>query len=243
MFDLVKRTNIMKPSKLTVALLFIILVCTNVLAQIQPGVYISNVENKTHELKISSHYFIHTVYEKSPAKFIKTLGGFYTTYQGNLKIKLEFNSNFAADSINSLSLAFEIGKDYLKLTGDSELSFKQQATRHQDLEGSWLFATRGPDKGQNRRGETDTRKTLKFLMDDRFQWVAYDTKDMTFKGTGGGNYSSKNGVYAENIEYFSRDNNRVGASLEFNYEIKRDDWHHTGKNSKGKPMYEIWKRR
>ena len=66
---------------------------------------------------------------------------------------------------------------------------------------------------------------------------------MQFKGTGGGNYTSKDGVYTENIEYFSRDNSRVGASLEFNYEVKENDWHHTGNNSKGEPMYEIWARR
>ena len=43
---------------------------------------------------------------------------------------------------------------------------------------------------------------------------------------------------ASNI--FPRDNARVGAQLNFTYEIKGDDWHHKGKNSKGGPMYEIW---
>ncbi len=84
---------------------------------------------------------------------------------------------------------------------------------------------------------------MKYLQDGRFQWIAYDTNGLQFKGTGGGKYTSIDGIYTENIEYFSKDNTRVGARLEFNYEIKGDDWHHTGKNSKGAPMYEIWSRR
>ena len=111
------------------------------------------------------------------------------------------------------------------------------------MDGQWLFATRGPDEGQKRRGETNSRKTLKYLQNRRFQWIAYDTEGMQFKGTGGGTYTSKDGIYTETIEYFSRDNDRVGASLKFNYEIKGNDWHHTGKNSKGEPMYEIWSKR
>jgi len=80
-------------------------------------------------------------------------------------------------------------------------------------------------------------------MDGRFQWIAYHTETFKFSGTGGGSYTSKDGIYTENIEFFSRDNARVGASLKFGYEINGNDWHHTGKNSKGEPMYEIWQKR
>ena len=80
-------------------------------------------------------------------------------------------------------------------------------------------------------------------MDGIFQWIPYHTATFDFSGTGGGSYSSNDGIYTENIEYFSRDNNRVGASLNFDYQIKENDWHHTGKNSKGEPLYEIWAKR
>ena len=63
---------------------------------------------------------------------------------------------------------------------------------------------------------------------------------MDFRGTGGGKYAADQGSYTEVIEYFSRDNSRVGAELGFSYERKGNDWHHTGKNSKGEPLYEIW---
>lgn len=111
------------------------------------------------------------------------------------------------------------------------------------MDGAWLFATRGPDNGQERRGEESSRKTLKFLKDGTFQWIAYDTDSFKFSGTGGGNYRAKNGIYTEQITYFSRDSSRVGATLEFKYDLKGNDWNHTGTNSKGEPMYEIWTKR
>jgi len=218
-------------------------VSIHVFAQIQPGIYVSENENETHELKIDSSYFIHTVYEKSPARFIKTAGGFYTAEADLLQIALEFHSNFELDSITTLSLPFKVDDGTIKIKGNSEMTFEKQPEMNQDLDGQWLFATRGPDKGQERRGDANTRKTLKFLMDGHFQWIAFDTDGMQFKGTGGGSYTSENGIYTENIEFFSRDDNRVGASLEFKYETKGTDWHHTGNTSKGKPMYEIWGKR
>ena len=122
-------------------------------------------------------------------------------------------------------------------------TFKPAPLLTQDLDGKWLFATRGPDEDQERRGEENPRKTLKILKDGRFQWIAYQTETMKFSGTGGGSFTSEDGKYTENIEFFSKDDSRVGATLKFNYDLKENDWHHTGKNSKGEPMYEIWTKR
>lgn len=57
------------------------------------------------------------------------------------------------------------------------------------------------------------RKTIKILSGTRFQWAAINSETGEFFGTGGGNYTFKDGKYTENIEYFSRDASRVGASL------------------------------
>lgn len=211
--------------------------------QITPGIYHAETDNVHHELKINGNYLIHSVYEKSPAKFIKTLGGFYSITDDDLKVKLEFNSNHEDDGLTELTLSYSLEGEKLTLKNGQTLHFTASKESQQDLDGPWLFATRGPDKGQERRGEENPRKTLKYLQGNRFQWIAYNTETMKFFGTGGGSFSSKDGIYTENIEYFSRDNSRVGASLKFNYEIKDADWHHKGKNSKGEPMYEIWSRR
>lgn len=239
---LMPNDSVMKHSIiLQYVILFIFFISSNqLISQIESGVYLTERENETHELKIDSSYFIHSVYEKSPARFIKTVGGFYTTKNDTLKVVLEFHSNYKLDSLITLNVPYKIENGDLIIQGTNEILFKQQAKIPQDLDGQWLFATRGPDEGQKRRGVTNTRKTLKFLQDGRFQWIAYDTEGMQFKGTGGGSYTSKDGVYTENIEFFSKDDSRVGASLDFKYEIKSNDWHHTGKNSKGESMYEIW---
>lgn len=216
---------------------------SSISAQIEQGVYLSVDNHLHHELKVFENYLIHSVYEKSPAKFIKTVGGFYTIDNSLLKVALEFNSDFKKDALQNVTMSMQIEDDKLILEATSKIVFKRQEMHSQDLDGLWLFATRGPDKGQDRRGEKNARKTLKFLIDGRFQWIAYHTETFKFSGTGGGSYTSQDGIYTENIEFFSRDNSRVGASLNFNYELKNTDWHHTGKNSKGEPMYEIWAKR
>jgi hypothetical protein len=90
------------------------------------------------------------------------------------------------------------------------------------------MSTRGP------------RKTIKVLSGTRFQWAAINTETKQFFGGGGGTYTTANGKYTEKIEFFSRDNNRVGARLTFDFALKPDGWHHAGLSSKGEPIYEIW---
>lgn len=221
----------------------IVMISTTALAQINPGIYISDIDNVRHELKMTDDYMIHTIYEKSPARFIKTVGGFYDIDGSELNVKLEFNSNHEADGVTSLNISFALQDDQLVFGTNPKLAFNHFESIEQDQDGQWLFAARGPDEGQERRGDENPRKTLKYLQDNRFQWIAYHTETFKFSGTGGGSFSSENGVYTENIEFFSRDDSRVGATLTFDYELKDGDWHHTGKNSKGEPMYEIWAKR
>lgn len=221
----------------------IVMISTTALGQINAGIYISDLESIRHELKMTDDYMIHTIYEKDPARFIKTEGGFYKIDGSELNAKLEFNSNHEADGITSLNIPFAIKDDQLILGTNPKLVFNHFESVEQVLDGQWLFATRGPDEGQERRGEENPRKTLKYLQDNRFQWVAYNTETFKFHGTGGGSFSSEGGTYTEIIEFFSRDDSRVGAELKFEYALKDGDWHHTGKNSKGEPMYEIWAKR
>lgn len=222
---------------------FFVLLTYSINAQISSGVYFAQEENLRHELKVANGYLTHTVFRTNPAEFIKTTGGFYKSDGEKLMVNLEFNSDFEKDGRKTMEIPYSKNGDTIVLQMNSDLSFEKQESMEQDLDGQWLFATRGPDTGQDRRGEENPRKTLKFLIDGRFQWIAYQTETMAFSGTGGGSFTSVDGIYTENIEFFSRDNARVGASLEFNYEIKGDDWHHTGQNSRGEPMYEIWSKR
>tara|TARA_R110000764_G_scaffold70294_1_gene145303 strand:- start:438 stop:1184 length:747 start_codon:yes stop_codon:yes gene_type:complete len=240
-------------SVLSYSLLTFLFFSANFIAngQISEGIYVDTLENTTskriHQVKLHGDYFIYTAYENDPANFIKTVGGFAKIEKTDdttlLVVSLEFNSNYEQDSIRQLSIPVKMVGDKLQLNWFEELTLEPKQSKTQDLDGEWLFATRGPDTGQERRGEESSRKTLKFLKDGTFQWIAYDTESFRFSGTGGGSYSSKDGVYTEHIEFFSKDNSRVGASLNFNYKLNGNDWQHTGNNSKGEPMHEIWSKR
>ncbi len=72
---------------------------------------------------------------------------------------------------------------------------------------------------------------MKLLSGTRFQWIAYNIETKMFMGTGGGTYTTIDGKYTENIEFFSRDNSKAGLSLEFNYLIEDDEWNHSGFSS------------
>lgn len=213
-------------------------------AQIEPGVYEARelLENGTrhYRLSVSDTYMIHVVYDSGPAHFVDTRGGFYRIDGDSLTVELEFNSGFETDGEKVHRAEFSYVEGKLIFNGNDARPYTKAPRLEQPLDGAWLFATRGPDTGQERRGDESARKTLKYLQDGYFQWIAYNTETMAFSGTGGGRYAAVDGAYIESITFFSRDDSRVGAELSFEFERKGNDWHHKGQNSRGEPMYEIW---
>lgn len=225
---------------------FLVLLFSALTAIAQPdrGVYLAKEIRDSgirhHLLKISSDYLIHSIYDADPAHFIRTRGGYFRMDEDDIKITLEFDSEKTTEAERELTWNYGFSDGYLILNGNTALPYTQEPEFEQPIDGQWLFATRGPDTGQERRGDENPRKTLKFLMDGYFQWIAYNTETFEFFGSGGGRYAAENGNYTEVIEFFSRDNTRVGAELGFEFERKGNDWHHSGLNSKGEPLYEIW---
>ena len=110
------------------------------------------------------------------------------------------------------------------------------------LAGAWLITGRYRDGTLSER-TPGARRTMKILSGTKFQWIAYNIETKEFFGTGGGSYSTKDGKYTENIEFFSRDNTRVGASLQFDFKLEDGKWRHSGSSSKGDPLDEVWTRR
>ena len=142
-------------------------------------------------------------------------------------VALEFNSNFSKDSIKHIVI-------------NDQDRWKKISKTTLPLQGKWLMAGRVNGDQERRRDTNRPRKTMKILVEGFFQWIAYNTESFYFHGTGGGSYTAKDGTYMEPIDYFSRDNNKVGISLEFEYAKKGMDWHHQGFSSKGDPLHEIW---
>jgi len=135
-------------------------------------------------------------------------------------------------------------QDSLKTITLTDLNaFEKVALQPQPLDGLWLMGGRMRNDLMTNRDTSGPRKTLKVLFNGRFQWIAFNTDTFAFMGTGGGNYSSVDGIYKEEIKFFSRDDSRVGAILPFDYELISGEWHHKGKSSKGVPIHEIWVQR
>ena len=201
-------------------------------------------DNRIYELRIySDKYFSSTKYNLESKEFISTMGGLYSLEDVYYEV-LEFNSKDSSkvgDTIFYSNIKIKMKND----SGSMKIDGKEfsKNTDENNLSGSWLMS------GIERRGEmrmrdvNRPRKTMKLLAGNRFQWIAYDISKKGFYGTGGGTYTAIDGKYVENIDFFSRDSNTVGKSLEFDFEIKDGDWHHKGFSSKGDPKYEIWTQR
>lgn len=198
-----------------------------VLGQVFSFTTLENEQSVEHRILMDEAYLVETQFTTDPNDFIKTIGGFYEKKGNELRVSLEFNSNFNKDSLKSVVIE---NLDQWKKISKNTLA----------LQGKWIMA--GRVKGdQERRRDTDRpRKTIKILIDSYFQWIAFNTATFSFHGSGGGRYNLEKGTYTEKIDYFSRDNSKVGISLDFKFTQKGLDWHHKGFSSKEDPLYEIW---
>ena len=188
---------------------------------------LKNGQKIEHRILMDDEYIVETQFTSNPNQFLKTIGGFYKKKGNEIIVKLEFNSNFSKDSLKTISISDN--SKWKKISGVTSL-----------LQGKWLMSGRVRGKTERRRDTNQPRKTMKILVDGYFQWIAFNINTFSFMGTGGGSYTAENGTYKEKIDYFSRDNKKVGISLSFSYSKKGQDWHHKGFSSKGDPIHEIW---
>ncbi|MBW3565315.1 MAG: membrane or secreted protein [Acidobacteria bacterium] len=189
-------------------------------------------------LIMTDGHFSVAVYKTDPNEFVSTRGGKWTmAREGVAETTYEYHTADPEMVGTTHEVPFSIRGDEL-MTRDVRWTRIDDGTPG-DLEGAWLIT------GQKRDGEIRTRtpgarRTMKILSGTRFQWIAFNVDTKEFFGTGGGTYTTENGRYVENIEFFSRDNARAGMSLEFGYDLVDGVWHHEGKSTAGNPMYELW---
>ncbi len=198
---------------------------------------------------VSQNTFVYTMYNAENGQFLGTEGGAYTYQAGQLKETLEF-CTWDAENVgktHEFSYSFELGVMILSgnLNGEIITEVWRRIDRSDNMQvsplaGAWRIRGRVTDGGQMSTIELAPRRTIKILSGTRFQWTAYNMATKEFMGCGGGTYTTKDGVYTEHIEYFSRDQSRVGMDLTFGFKREKNDWHHTGKSSKGDPINEIW---
>ena len=204
------------------------------------------IENETTMQKVRSvaifaeGYQVNTYYDAETGAFVGTNGGSWQLEGNQLSETVEFDTQ-NPDRVGTTGVfEIELSENELRAT-DRDVVWKRiDNGTPGDLAGAWLISGRMRNGELQKRDTNRPRKTMKILSGTRFQWIAYNTETKEFMGTGGGTYTTVNGKYTENIEFFSRDDKRVGASLEFDYELKDGDWHHSGLSSKGQPIYEVW---
>lgn len=200
------------------------------------------VELKSIVIFSKSHQVL-TTYETLTGKFIYSNGGTWKLNNNIMTEKVEFDTNDSARVGSIISFDVEITDSTMTIVG-SDMNFKRiDDGSPGKLNGAWLMSARFRDGKMQLRDTTKPRKTMKILSGSRFQWIAYNIETKKFMATGGGTYSTVGGDYVENIDFFSKDDSRVGVSLKFNFNLLDKKWEHKGFSSKGNPIHEIWSMR
>lgn len=192
----------------------------------------------------SEKFFSVARYDLNGKNFIGTHGGSYKIEGDEMIAQIEFHSQQPELVGTERRYRLHGSKGTLTLQdGGHQVEWKRvDDGRPGRLAGAWLITGRVRN-GQMAKMTPGARRTMKILSGTRFQWIAYNVETREFSGTGGGTYTTRDGKYTENIEFFSRDNGRVGASLVFDFSINQGQWRHSGLSSTGDPIDEVWTRR
>ncbi|MEZ4797684.1 MAG: membrane or secreted protein [Flavobacteriaceae bacterium] len=181
-----------------------------------------------------------SVYNADTGKFVSTNGGTWKLEGDKMTEKVEFDTASPERVGSEVTFNVEISENTIKVIDSTMKLTRIDSGTPGNLQGAWLMSGRVRDGNEQLRDTSGPRKTMKLLSGTRFQWIAYNTETKQFMGTGGGTYTTENEEYTENIEFFSRDDSKVGISLKFDYNLVDGNWHHKGFSSKGDAMHEIW---
>ncbi|MFN6373616.1 MAG: membrane or secreted protein [Chitinophagia bacterium] len=206
------------------------------------GAWKRNLDTAVQYLTIIDDYFSTATFHVADKKFISTRGGTATIANNKMSGVIEFNTANKNEVKSTYAYDLKAKAKKLQLPVDGITKEWERVDDGSDaLSGNWKITGREQD-GKMVAMRPGARKTIKILSGTRFQWAAINSETGEFFGTGGGDYTFKDGKYTENIEFFSRDASRVGASLSFDAALKEGKWHHSGLSSKGDKIYEIWER-
>ena len=232
-----------------ITLILLVLFSTSIKSQSLIGSWELTLENKfgIKEKQIvifsSNGFQSISIFNAETGEFIYTNGGTWELNGDNLTEKVEFDTGNPERVGSKVTFKIILKKNSITVPDMSRTWKRIDNGKPGKLEGAWLMSGRYRDGKKQTRSIDRPRKTMKLLSGKRFQWIAYNTETKQFMGTGGGTYTTKDGVYSENIEFFSRDNSKAGLKLQFDFEIIDGEWNHKGFSSKGDPLHEIWVKR
>ena len=233
--------------RFAVTLSLLILVCLSAFLPAPPvltGTWrLVNPSGATVVLTVVDTYLMQTTYE--PNRFMSSRGGSWQQKAGQLALTVEFDTQDSSRVGQTETHIITLRDGKLTLAGRGEsrtFSRVDDSSGLPALVGLWRITGRANDVGQLTTMPRGARKTLKLMTGSRFQWAAINPETKQFFGTGGGTYTLVDGKYTETIDFFSRDNSRVGRSLTFIADVGQETWHHTGQSSTGGKVDEVWSR-
>jgi len=192
-------------------------------------------------LTIADGYLIQTTYETT--RFSATRGGTFQRAGNTINLLVEFDTADSSRVGQTESQPVTLRNNTLTISGSTKNQLFDRVDETPTLlTGLWRITGRANEAGQLNDMQRGPRKTIKLLTGSRFQWVAINPQTRQFFGTGGGTYTLNDGQYTETIDFFPRDNSRVGRSLTFEATVSPDEWLHRGKSSTGNPISERWSR-
>lgn len=193
-------------------------------------------------MTITDGFMVMTAYNKESGEFIATLGGRWRADWDNFSITYEFDSSDSTQVGGVSTMPYELIGSNLVFNGD-KVWRRTDDLSPGALSGAWEIIGRKRNGTMQDLSErrTSPRKTMKILSGTRFQWISFDIAKKKFTATGGGSYTTDDtGLYIEKIEFFSRDSERSGSQLSFDFKLANGDWVHRGVSSKGQPLHEVW---
>jgi hypothetical protein len=192
----------------------------------------------------SDTYMSIAYFDVEKKKFYGTLGASYTMDGSSITVNVEYDYPNKTYFGQSETAPYElVGNKFTYQGSQVTMKFEKIGDAgNVPLSALWQIVGREAKDGSMGEIKKGARKTIKLLTDNRFQWAAINTETGEFFGTGGGTYTLKDGKYTENIEFFSRDSTRVGATLSFDAAVEGKKWQHMGKSSKGDKVNEVWEK-
>lgn len=173
-------------------------------------------------------------------KVTNAKGGRYTQTSSDYSEEYDFNTSEENLIHTAKKFKISVNKDTLQLNaGNQSSTWLRISSAINKLSGIWVL------KGTKENGKLTfelpkDQICLKIVSGDKFQWVTFNPETGELVATGGGASYAQYNVYLENIDFFSKDEIMVGASLSFEYQLENGQWYHRGTSSEGKPLYEIW---
>ncbi len=200
-------------------------------------------QNKTVMITTDNVFSV-AVYDVPGKKFIHSYGGTWKL-QGNKLVKtIEWNSKDSSQVGKEITEDIQINNGKLSIKQTNETWNRLDDGTPGALKGAWIISGNyNNDKVSKRPNPFYPRRTMKVLSGKHFHWIAYNVGNKSFANAGGGSYTTNNGKYTENIEFFTKTSESIGKSLQFDYSFVDGDWRHKGEKSTGGAMDECWTKR